>query len=254
VNGEAVELSCSELFAVNLMGRKGVVSMTELANECARTLSGMTVAVRRLEAKGYVKRARGEGDRRKVYVGLDKNGRRIYQHLLNGEMEVIITMMDSVEPAQQQSFLRALGKAVGSLENKFLARYFDIIRLTPQQQELVADLAGSIYRPCCNNPTSFPDCNHGIALLGLIELMAANGYSREEILTASLQFNAFWFPQHYLKTALVFHLRGNDWNKVDPKEVLGFRYSSASGWREQVDAKLQKEGYLLPGQKGSPSC
>ena len=131
---------------------------------------------------------------------------------------------------------------------------FDIIRLTAQQQELVADLAGSIYRPCCNNPTSFPDCNHGIALLGLIELMAANGFGREEILTASLQFNAFWFPQHYVKTALVFHLRGVDWKKVDPQEVLGFRYSSASGWREQVDAKLQKEGYLLPGQKGSSSC
>jgi len=106
---------------VNQMGRDGVVSMTELANECARTLSGMTVTVRRLEAKGYVKRARGEGDRRKVYVGLDKKGRRIYQHLLNGEMEVIITMMDSLEPAQQQSFLRALGKAVGSLGRNFFS-------------------------------------------------------------------------------------------------------------------------------------
>jgi len=131
---------------------------------------------------------------------------------------------------------------------------FDIIRLTPQQQKLVADLAGSIYRPCCNNATSFPDCNHGIALLGLMQLMAANGFDGEEILRASLQFNAFWFPQQYVKTALVFHLRGIDWKKVDPKEVLGFQYSSASGWREQVAGKLQKEDHLVPGQKGGSSC
>jgi len=121
-NREVVELSSSELFAVSLMGRKGAVSMTELADECALTLGGMTVAARRLEAKGYVKRARGEGDRRKVYVVLDKKGRRIYQHLLNGEMEVIITMMDSLEPAQQQSFLRALGKAIYSLEHNFFGQ------------------------------------------------------------------------------------------------------------------------------------
>lgn len=131
---------------------------------------------------------------------------------------------------------------------------FDIVRLTPQQQKLVADLAGNIYRPCCNNATSFPDCNHGIALLGLIELMAANGFGREQILTAALQFNAFWFPQHYVKTALVFHLRGIDWKKVDPQEVLGFRYSSSSGWSQHVDAELQKISSPLPPQGGGSAC
>lgn len=131
---------------------------------------------------------------------------------------------------------------------------FDIIQLTPLQQKLVADLAGSIYRPCCSNATSFPDCNHGIALLGLMQLMAANGFERDEILRASLQFNAFWFPEQYVKTALVFQLRGIDWKNIDPKEVLGFQYSSASGWMENVNAKLQKEGYLSPEQKGGSSC
>jgi len=131
---------------------------------------------------------------------------------------------------------------------------FDIIRLTPEQQKLVEHLARSIYRPCCDNATSFPDCNHGIALLGLMQLMAANGFGADEILRAALQFNAFWFPEQYVKTALVFHLRGIDWANVNPREVLGFRYSSASGWRENVNVKLQKEGHLVPGQKGGSSC
>lgn len=131
---------------------------------------------------------------------------------------------------------------------------FDLIRLTPQQQKLIAGLAGRIYRPCCNNATSLPDCNHGIALLGLIELMAANGYDQGEILTAALQFNAFWFPQEYVKTAMLFHLRGTDWKSVDPQEVLGFQYSSGGGWRAHVEAKLEKEGYLSPGQNKGSSC
>jgi len=131
---------------------------------------------------------------------------------------------------------------------------FDIVRLTPQQQKLVSDLAQNIYRPCCDNSTAFPDCNHGIALLGLMQLMAAENFSREEILKAALKFNSAWFPQHYTKTALIFHLRGINWDKVDPQEILGFRYSSGRGWRQHVDAELQKISSPLPPQREGSAC
>ncbi len=146
------------------------------------------------------------------------------------------------------------GWTLGTKPAAALYSNFDIIQLTPEQQELVSDLAQSIYRPCCNNSTALPDCNHGIALLGLMELMAANGLSREEILNAAVRLNAFWFPQQYVKTALLFELRGIDWGTVDPREVLGPRYSSASGWRQNVDAELKKLGHLLPPQSGGGTC
>jgi photosystem II stability/assembly factor-like uncharacterized protein len=131
---------------------------------------------------------------------------------------------------------------------------FEIVRLTPEQQALVSDLAQRIYRPCCDNPTALPDCNHGIALLGLMELMAADGLGREEILEASLRVNSFWFPQHYVKTALLFAARQTDWDAVDPQEVLGRRYSSASGWRQHVDAELRKLAQALPPPGGGGTC
>jgi hypothetical protein len=131
---------------------------------------------------------------------------------------------------------------------------FEIVRLTPEQQAMVSDLAQGIYRPCCDNPTALPDCNHGIALLGLMELMAADGLGREEILKASLRVNSFWFPQHYVKTALLFAVRKTDWDAVDPQEVLGRRYSSASGWRQHVDAELRKLAQALPPQGGGGTC
>ena len=117
LNGEAAELSSSELFACNILGRNGRCTMTELAKECGLVLSSMTGVVDRLVAKGCVKRTRDdEEDRRRVYVELDKKGEKVYQELLEAEMGMIISMMDALKPAEQDALLDALGKAVGSLE------------------------------------------------------------------------------------------------------------------------------------------
>ncbi len=59
-----------------------------------------------------------------------------------------------------------------------------LVPLTQEQQNLVNQVSSNIYRPCCNNPTSFPDCNHGMALLGVLELMAANGASENQMYEA----------------------------------------------------------------------
>jgi hypothetical protein len=47
-------------------------------------------------------------------VELDKKGKKVYRRLLEGEMNMIITMMDALEPGEQDALLDALGKAVGS--------------------------------------------------------------------------------------------------------------------------------------------
>ncbi len=116
-DGSATELGGSELFACTTLGRKRRSTMTELSKECGLALSSVTGVVDRMVAKGLVKRVRDEDeDRRKVYVELDKNGEKIYQILLENEMEMIITMMDALKPGEQDALLKALGKAVGSLE------------------------------------------------------------------------------------------------------------------------------------------
>src|SRR3989344_2828337 len=49
----------------------------------------------------------------------------------------------------------------------------EFFALTAEQQALVDKVSRGIYRPCCGNSTHFPDCNHGMAMLGLLELMAS---------------------------------------------------------------------------------
>ncbi len=105
-----------------------------------------------------------------------------------------------------------------------------LVSLTDEQQALVERVSQGIYRPCCGNSTYFPDCNHGMAMLGLLELMASQGASESQMYAAALQVNSYWFPDTYLTLASYFSNKGIPWDKVDPKLVLGVDYSSASGF------------------------
>ena len=115
---------------------------------------------------------------------------------------------------------------------------YRLVPLTVEQDELVAKVAKNIYRPCCDNSTYFPDCNHGMAMLGLLQLLAANNVSESDIYKIALQVNAYWFPDTYLTLAKYFATQNIPWDKVDPKEVLGAAYSSSSGYR-QILSKVQ---------------
>ncbi len=82
--------------------------------------------------------------------------------------------------------------AVGNPMDHYSAhKFFD---LTPEQQLLVDKVSRGIYRPCCGNSTHFPDCNHGMAMLGLLELMASQGATETDMWNAALAVNSFWFP------------------------------------------------------------
>ncbi|MBI2630910.1 hypothetical protein HYW73_01670 [Candidatus Nomurabacteria bacterium] len=69
------------------------------------------------------------------------------------------------------------------------------VTLTPKQQALVEKVSKNIYRPCCQNSTYFPDCNHGMAMLGLLELMASEGATEEEMNKIAEEVNGYWFPK-----------------------------------------------------------
>jgi hypothetical protein len=129
----------------------------------------------------------------------------------------------------------------------------DLIPLTAEQQKLVEEVAMHVYRPCCGNHTLFPDCNHGMALLGILELMASEGASADEMFEAAKYVNAFWFPQQTLETAIYLQLNEDvDFRDADAKLVVSEKFSSAAG-SSMVHQDLQRKGVLqqAPGQGGS---
>lgn len=121
------------------------------------------------------------------------------------------------------------------------------VTLSPDQQAKVERVSKGIFRPCCGNSTYFPDCNHGMAMLGLLEIMASQGVSEADMYKAALAINSYWFPDTYLTLASYYEKEKNTaWDKVNPQEVLGVDYSSSSGYRnilQSVDpVSLQQKG------------
>lgn len=149
------------------------------------------------------------------------------------------------------NFASTGGWTLGSRDAVKLYSSTKIIPLTQEEEDLVAKVSANIYRPCCGNPTSFPDCNHGMAILGLLELMASQGAGEEEMYQASLAFNSYWFPTTYVDLAYYFQTQKDEsWDKVDPKEVLSAQYSSSAGYQ----AVKQQIGNIPGTENVGSSC
>jgi len=129
-----------------------------------------------------------------------------------------------------------------------------IVELTAEQQARLAEVAGMVFRPCCNNPTDFPDCNHGMAMLGLLELMSAQNASVNQMYEAAKYVNAFWYPQQMLEVAFAIKATQNvDFVHANAQEVVSSQYSSASGF-SSVHQWLVANGLLPHAPSSGGSC
>jgi hypothetical protein len=129
-----------------------------------------------------------------------------------------------------------------------------IMYLTEEQQDRLLDVASAVYRPCCNNPTHFPDCNHGMAMLGLLELMASQNATADEMFAAAKYVNAFWYPQQMLEVATVFKATQNvDYAQADARGVVSSKYSSGTGF-QAVHQWLASKGLLEQAPSSGGSC
>lgn len=129
-----------------------------------------------------------------------------------------------------------------------------LVTLVAEQQKRLEEVAQNVFRPCCNNPTHFPDCNHGMAMLGLLEVMAGQNATVDEMFKAAKDVNAFWYPQQSLEQAIAFKAaKGLDYNQVDARELTSAQFSSGSGFKA-VHQWLANNGLLQQGPGGGNNC
>ncbi|HLF66821.1 MAG TPA: hypothetical protein VI522_04315 [Gammaproteobacteria bacterium] len=130
---------------------------------------------------------------------------------------------------------------------------FNLLNLNDADQERVLQITSQIYRPCCGNSTAFPDCNHGMAMLGLVELMISQEASDNQIFEAAKAANAFWFPDSTLELAAYFQtIKNISWQKVSPVTAVSAEYASSQG-AQKINQALQEQG-TLPQARGGGSC
>ena len=150
--------------------------------------------------------------------------------LIDGPMVHGLILQDS--NGKIEDFASTGGWMLGTKPVTELYASLDLIPITAEQQKMVEEVAAAVYRPCCNNSTLFPDCNHGMAMLGLLELMASQGATTDQMFEAAKYVNAFWFPQQALEIAT--YLQTNYWvdfAHADPRQVVGRELASASGFK-----------------------
>lgn len=127
-----------------------------------------------------------------------------------------------------------------------------IVNLAKRQQARLEEAAAAIYRPCCNNSTAFPDCNHGMAMLGLLELMAAQDASVDEMLEAAKIVNRFWFPEQTSHLALYYQAQGAEsFDAIPAREAVSLDRFSASGYAAVHNWLVANGRIGTPGQGGS---
>jgi len=130
----------------------------------------------------------------------------------------------------------------------------NLIILSPEQEKLVEEVSSNIFRPCCDNSTAFPDCNHGMALLGVLQLMASNGATENEMYEAGKYFNAFWFPGNYYDLALYFKNKEKiNFSDIDPKLLLSKDYSSATA-TQNIKKWLSEQSLVEEPPKTGGGC
>jgi hypothetical protein len=155
---------------------------------------------------------------------------------------------------QIERFASTGGWTIAAKEITELYASSEIINLTPDQHAHVEEVAMFVYRPCCNNPTHFPDCNHGMAMLGLLQLMASQGSTVEEMFSAAKYVNAFWFPQQNLELAIFFKAAQDlEFDEVDARKIVGPNFSSGSG-ANAVRQWLGEAGLLEPAPSQGAGC
>jgi hypothetical protein len=148
------------------------------------------------------------------------------------------------DPKNTGRFASTGGWTLGQKESMELYSSQDLIELSDEQQNQVKRIAENVFRPCCGNSTAFPDCNHGMAALGYIELAVAAGLSENQIYQDLLAFNSYWFPDTYVKMAVYFQKEeGKAWDKVDAKTALSREYSSSAG-SQKIEQAVQTEPAL----------
>ena len=162
-----------------------------------------------------------------------------------------------INTADLSGFASTGGWTLGRAANG--AAYFnsvDAVPLSERQAFLALAVATNTFRPCCDNSTFFQDCNHGSALLGLIELAASQGATAEALYRMALTANSCWFPEQYARTAQYFaHFENRPWRSVPAPMLVAAAYSTLSGWQRNVDAPLRRAHIAPPNNPGAePLC
>lgn len=108
ITGEFKDISNKDMHIIDAIGIKKPRNMSSIAKDLNITVGTLTIAINNLLKKGYVKRKRGEKDRRVVYISLSKKGKRAYKHHREFHQEMIKGLLEPLNEEEEKMLIRVM--------------------------------------------------------------------------------------------------------------------------------------------------
>ncbi len=105
---ESSELSVSEIHTLVAVGRRLPKTMSTIAQELLINVSTLSIAVNKLEKKGFVKRIRDDDDRRIVRISLTEKGREALERHELFYFRVVDEALRDMDNEQKRLLVRSL--------------------------------------------------------------------------------------------------------------------------------------------------
>jgi hypothetical protein len=96
-------------------------------------------------------------------------------------------------------------------------------------------LTAAGFHPCCDGALNNCDCEHAVAMRGIIKKYLAAGKSEDEIRTELVTWEKFWWPRHYVIMALFDEATGR---KPTAQDYYSSIYGTISNEKPALDYLL----------------
>ena len=111
------DISNNDMHIIEAVGLGGG-NMSSIAAKLKITVGSLTTSMNSLVKKGYVKRERGEEDRRVVYISLSDKGKKAFVHHARFHKEMITSIMDEFDDDEKKILIRGLTTLDNWFKNK----------------------------------------------------------------------------------------------------------------------------------------
>lgn len=102
------DLSVSEMHTLVAIGRQQPKPMSDVAAELMISVSTLSIAISKLEGRGYVSRMKNESDRRVVRIALTEKGRQALDEHEQFYFDVIGAYMQGMTAQEKKEAVRTL--------------------------------------------------------------------------------------------------------------------------------------------------
>ena len=107
-----------ELRIVEILGKSGPMMMTEIAERAMLSVSTVTSIMDSLVSKAIVQRERSEEDRRVVRVELTREGKKVFQQVVDTHMRMVRGMLTSLNRTEQDTLISLFRKIAEKIESE----------------------------------------------------------------------------------------------------------------------------------------